>query len=815
MLAALHIITLGSHHVEPHIPVIVGESTRDFKGQNGINMSNWHKKLRDDLLQGYDLNSPPISNRAQYSNETGLKYSLGAVGSDAGTDIMLQLRVLKLDSIDISEGHLSVKVWLRMQWQDQRLAWNKADYGGLGTVRFWARDSDDTEIWVPDITTYNTRTSLVNQVAGAWVEVYSDGSTFYSRAGHLDILCKFQGLVSFPFDKDVRCDLDIGGWMTGGAAQGIFLKPGKVPGVDFLSVMESWDESAASSYEVAAERTTGSTYVQYALTSVTASASAIVYGCCPNDPYPVMTYTFHMFRTTQMMTILLLPLGFLTILANFAFFMKPDETNRVVYTMSILLIVMIVKDMTYSMVPLTGELLWIHAYIVFCEFFVKAITLQSIFVLVLSKYNRAFLFPSVLMIYIFFTTKRFRSAIDYILSADKEELLPTTGPQDSPQVGGSKSGSQVVPLENTDEFYQKKEMRETDLLEDDMMHHSKPLLDAEKNLVECEEKEAPPEVMRLLTWEKIFYQIDDKLRGYLFIEEATAFFTFIRLDKSQKAIKKVLDDINENQKNPDSVIILSEFIQASEALLGKVTGTLVASGIENFLSCREMLQTRHNRRWRLLAERIDAFFRIWGPIFYICGIISLFNVSMDDGYGPDANGVVKSRVIFTGLPPDISIEDGFAGVLRIICVPVIILIVVPIFFCARQLLLVSLTKNRAAHLINKSFGLKPNYSWVTPDRWWSFLFSTAHQEHKNQDGTPLKQDGKRWGPRYTSADLDRLIGYKIAPDARTRKVDTHKVSEDETVKDKTRRGWTRATVTGKDEGGDSSNSTTSDLETNP
>lgn len=124
------------------------------------------------------------------------------------------------------------------------------------------------------------------------------------------------------------------------------------------------------------------------------------------------------------------------------------------------------------------------------------------------------------------------------------------------------------------------------------------------------------------------------MRGYLFIEEATAFFTFIRLDKSQKAIKKVLDDINENQKNPDSVIILSEFIQASEALLGKVTGTrmplrdlnpasmlhdtglahvprmpgdaVVASGIENFLSCREMLQTRHNRRWRLLAERLGG-----------------------------------------------------------------------------------------------------------------------------------------------------------------------------------------------------------------
>ena len=109
---------------------------------------------------------------------------------------------------------------------------------------------------MPDITTYNTRGSLADQVGAAWIDVYSDGSTFYSRAGNLDILCKFQGLVKFPFDRDVRrpllaspalacrppptqrvprgsrtptplatrqvrCDLDMGGWMTGGASQGL------------------------------------------------------------------------------------------------------------------------------------------------------------------------------------------------------------------------------------------------------------------------------------------------------------------------------------------------------------------------------------------------------------------------------------------------------------------------------------------------------------------------------------------------------------------------------------------------------------------
>ena len=136
---------------------------------------------------------------------------------------------------------MSVKVWVRMMWQDDRLKWNKSEYGGLGTARvrvrslrfashtlaaarpfqtnptarttlpnilppaqFWAHNSDDAEIWVPDITTYNTRGSLADHVGGAWVDVYSSGGTWYSRAGTLEVLCKFQGLVSFPFDKDVR-----------------------------------------------------------------------------------------------------------------------------------------------------------------------------------------------------------------------------------------------------------------------------------------------------------------------------------------------------------------------------------------------------------------------------------------------------------------------------------------------------------------------------------------------------------------------------------------------------------------------------------
>ena len=121
---------------------------------------------------------------------------------------------------------------------------------------------------------YNTRGPTTDQLEGGWAEVYSGGGVFYSRPGTLDIVCKFQGLVSFPFDTDVRCDLDMGGWLIDGSAQGIYLQPGSNPGVDFHTP----GADTGNTYAVAAERTSGSTYVEYALTNVTAKMSNITYG---------------------------------------------------------------------------------------------------------------------------------------------------------------------------------------------------------------------------------------------------------------------------------------------------------------------------------------------------------------------------------------------------------------------------------------------------------------------------------------------------------------------------------------------------------
>ena len=344
-----------------------------------------------------------------------------------------------------------------------------------------------------------------------------------------------------------------------------------------------------------------------------------------------------------------------------------------------------------------------------------------------------------------------------------------------------------------------------------MMHHQKSReKTGEKVVVEIEVgvkttgKPQYPiyEAERLLKWEKIFYQapqphskaptptghppssssnplpivpppptqMDQELRGYLFEEETVAFYTFIRLDLSRDAIEKEMMDALKTAKDvgqDDQMVVLSEFLTISEGLLSKCSSELVDAGVENFMSSRAMIQTRHNRRWRLVAARIDEWCRVWIPIFYVTSLLMIFNLSTDDGYTPDENGVIKSRVIFTGLPPIMGVEGGVMGWARILALPILVVVSKPMIYCARKLLIVSLTKNNGDHASRKRFGLKGWYTWVDPEKHksWAWLLSTAHQVDKT--------DPSKFGPKYTATDLDRLIGYKIYPDQRSRNVEMH------------------------------------------
>lgn len=207
-------------------------------------------------------------------------------------------------------------------------------------------------------------------------------------------------------------------------------------------------------------------------------------------------------------------------------------------------------------------------------------------------------------VYIFFTTKSIRRAMEFFSGLSRNPIIKPA--KVVPYGGGIK--------EITKDMSKKKGLRESDLLEDDMMHHDKKALEGTG-----EDEGPPPSIaMRRIKWERIFYQarlcrpcthsrmychagdeqpirlfgstqtvtlsapatitaaptcrnphqMDNDLRGFLHEEEAVAFYTFIRLDLTKDEIKNKAHEM----ESDDQMIVLSEFIKVSETLLGKVTG---------------------------------------------------------------------------------------------------------------------------------------------------------------------------------------------------------------------------------------------------
>jgi hypothetical protein len=87
-----------------------------------------HQTLRTSLLEEYDARSIPTSNR---SNNF----------SAAGTDVRMQLRIFKVQNVNLAEGSMRLKAWLRMYWSDERLSWDAAKFGGLTSTYLYGDDS--------------------------------------------------------------------------------------------------------------------------------------------------------------------------------------------------------------------------------------------------------------------------------------------------------------------------------------------------------------------------------------------------------------------------------------------------------------------------------------------------------------------------------------------------------------------------------------------------------------------------------------------------------------------------------------------------
>ena len=268
--------------------------------------------LRAELLRDYDVVVPPSSAEriSQYAAHAGM-----------GTDVALQIRFFKIESVEQAAQRMRLKVWLRMQWVDERLQWDPLVWNVSKTffqVKTVMDEVGVNEIWTPDLVPYNSGEFIGSSLDLALATVTHDGVVFYSRPGALDVLCKFSGLVAFPFDT-LRCSIEIGGWALSGIWQGVEL------------MGTGWSYSAQ-------EVTSGTSYQEYSIARVEVHKTDFFYDSSPSEPWPNVRFDLRLHRATLSYKLMvILPTMILSTSAMAVCFMSPEVGERLSFGITLIL----------------------------------------------------------------------------------------------------------------------------------------------------------------------------------------------------------------------------------------------------------------------------------------------------------------------------------------------------------------------------------------------------------------------------------------------------------------------------------------------
>ena len=217
----------------------------------------------------------------------------------------------------------------------------------------------------------------------AFAQVQSSGRVFLSRPGTLDVMCKFSGLVAFPFDN-LDCLVDLGGWMYGADFQGLIALNCTGPSCGPGWSLENTEASSGESYQ------------QYWIQRIASTKKDYYYACC-TTPFPVLTYRFTLNRATDYyIRVLIVPQILLTFLAFSVFFTGIDTrlgAGRMSFGMTIVLISNVMGVATSAWLPVCAEVLWIDLFLLNNLAFAYLALIESMLVVLLSGCTTATILP--------------------------------------------------------------------------------------------------------------------------------------------------------------------------------------------------------------------------------------------------------------------------------------------------------------------------------------------------------------------------------------------------------------------------------------
>ncbi|XP_003456851.2 acetylcholine receptor subunit epsilon [Oreochromis niloticus] len=142
----------------------------------GLVQCNQETELIGDLFKNYNKNIRPVLHPED---------KLG---------VQIKLTLTNLISLNEKEETLTTNVWIEIQWNDYRLAWNTSQYYGIEVIRVPCKT-----VWLPDIVLENNIDGKFDVAYYANVLISSDGGIYWLPPAIYRSTCAIE-ITYFPFD---------------------------------------------------------------------------------------------------------------------------------------------------------------------------------------------------------------------------------------------------------------------------------------------------------------------------------------------------------------------------------------------------------------------------------------------------------------------------------------------------------------------------------------------------------------------------------------------------------------------------------------
>ena len=277
------------------------------------------KYLFDNLFVNYNKRVRPVLN---YSEAVQVQLGLG---------------VKTIESFNQMEETISLNVWQRMNWNDEKLVWSDT----MSNLTFISLDPND--IWTPDLELLNAATRPEIYTLKGGLYLYSDGSVIYSKPTILDFSCPLE-LSRFPFDTQT-CTMNISSWVYTDGLLSL------IPNTDVSKQIDVLDTFGHSEWEV----------IEYRVTTSKEKRE-----CCGDEEFDVLSYSFilqrfkHYYMISMGMTITLVIVSFIIM------FMPPDNVSRTGTLVFIPLTILALQLTLSGKIPVVGYYTLMDYFFLLC-----------------------------------------------------------------------------------------------------------------------------------------------------------------------------------------------------------------------------------------------------------------------------------------------------------------------------------------------------------------------------------------------------------------------------------------------------------------